>query len=362
MLKINDRFRNRTVKFFNDFKFSLRYDSIASTFSFNYYFDPNNPEHKELSCVTHFHEVTLEYDGELILTGVIVSQKFKRSTTKQLAQFSGYSLPGVLEDCQIPPSIYPLQSDGLSLVQIARKLINPFKKNYGLEMVVDPAVSSIANKVIKNTIANETQTIKDYLTTIASQKNIVLTHDERGRLLITKAKTESQSVYEFDLTNPTLVGFDFEIDYNGQDMHSHITVQKQASIDGGNAGQFTIRNPYVIGSVYRPKVMTQTSGDDNDTSLAARRELAKELRNLTLKIETDRWGEFSKILRPNNIITVFDPELYLYKKVRWFIESIEFEGNNTKNVATITCRLPECYNDKTPVSIYTNINLHAQNE
>jgi prophage tail gpP-like protein len=126
ILKINDRFKNRTVDFFNEFTLNLVHDSVGSTFGFSFYFDPNNPEHKELACVSHYHEVQLEHNNELLLTGYLTSQRFKHSAVKELASFGGYSLPGVLDDCEIPTSLYPLQSDGLTLKEIAEKLIKPF--------------------------------------------------------------------------------------------------------------------------------------------------------------------------------------------------------------------------------------------
>ena len=359
ILKINDRFRNRKVLFFNQFSLNLVYNSNASQFRFQFYFDPNNPEHKELACVTHFHEVTLEHEGQLLLTGVITSQQFRTSSVKQLSSFSGYSKPGVLSDCQIPPSIYPLQSDGLSLQQIASKLIQPFRRNYGLEMVIDPAVQSRMNQTFETSTASETQTIMDYLSGIAKQKNIIISHDERGRLLFTEAKTDIEPILNFDLRNGSIPGTNFSMSYDGQGMHSHITVQKQASIDGGNAGEETIRNPYVIGSVYRPAVKSQTSGDDNQTFSAAQRALSNELKGLTLEIDTDRWIVDNKILRPNNTISIIAPEIYIYRKVNFFIESINFEGDETQTVATLNCVLPEVYNGKTPQSIFKNINLHA---
>lgn len=358
VLKIDDRFIKRKVKFFNDFTFNLRYNSVGSTFGFSYYFNPNNREHKEIATVSHYHGVTMEYNDELFLTGAITSQNFKAGPVKKPASFGGYSLPGLLEDINIPTSIYPLQSDGLTLAQIASKLVKPFEKNYGLKMVIDPAVQSKMNKVFDTSTASESQTIKDYLVELASQKDIVVSHNEKGNLLFTEAKTNIKPILEFDLTKGTIPGTTFEMDFDGQAMHSHITLQKQADIDGGNAGEFTIRNPYVIGSVFRPKVMSQSSGDDNDTQLAAKKALANELRNLKLTITTDRWVVDGKILKPNNIISIIAPEIYIFNKENFFIESINFEGNNERTVATLNCVLPEVYNGKSPSSIFKDINLH----
>lgn len=361
-LYISDRFTNRKIDFFNEFSFSLAYDSVASTFGFKCFFNPFKVEHKEAFCVTHFHEVTI-FDGDVkILTGVITNQRFSHGPTPTMISFTGYSLPGVLEDCQIPPNIYPLQSDGLSLTNIAQKLIKPFERNYGLKMIVDPSVADKMSKAFKSVTASPTQTIKDYLTSLASQKDIIMSHDVDGRLLFTEAKTKQLPFWEIDLTKPTPVGVSFDMDYNGQSMHSHITVQKQASIDGGNAGEFTIRNPYVIGSVYRPKVTNQTSGDDIDSSLAARRELGNELRNVQLTINIDRWSMDNKMILPNSIISIYAPHLYSYHKANWFVESVDYTGNSESNTATLNCVLPEVYNDDKVVSIFREINLHALGE
>ncbi len=351
-LKINDRFVNRTVDFFNEFRVNLKHNSVGSTFAFNFLFDTNNPEHKELACVSHFHEVQMFTGDNLVMTGVITNNGFKAGPSKTVSSFGGYSKPGVLDDCNIPPSLYPLQFDGLSLEQIARKLIRPFN----LDMVIDSSVQSRMSKSFKTSTASSSSSIKDYLSELAVQKNIILSHDTQGRLLFTESKTKQKPILDFDLTKPTPAGMTFEFNYNGQGMHSHITVMKQASIDGGNAGEETIRNPYVVGSYFRPRVTSQTSGDDIDTTLAAKRVLANELRNITLTITTNNWLVDGVLMLPNNLISIYAPELFVYRKVNFFIESINFEGNNQSQVATINCVLPEVYNNETPISIYKGIN------
>lgn len=351
-LKINDRFINRTVNFFNSFNINLKHNSVAGVFSFDFLFDPDNPEHKELACVSHFHEVQMYYGDYLLMTGVITNNNFKASSRITMASFGGYAKPGVLDDCQIPPSLYPLQSDGLSLERIARRLIKPFK----LDMIIDSSVQSAMSKSFKRSTASSRSTVKDYLTELASQKDIILSHDVEGRLLFTKSKTKQKPILDFDLTKPTPAGMTFDFNYNGQGMHSHITVMKQASIDGGNAGEQTIRNPYVIGSYYRPRVTSQTSGDDNDTTLAVNRVLSNELRNITLTITTNNLVVDGVLLLPNNTISIYAPRLFIYTKTFFFIESISYEGNNETSVATINCVLPEVYNNETPTSIYKGIN------
>jgi prophage tail gpP-like protein len=350
ILKINDRIRNRNVEFFNNFTLSLKYDSVASAFNFNFYFNPDTIELKELACIGHYHIASIEHNGELLLTGYILSEAFSSEPEKKMVAMGGYSLPGVLEDCEIPTDLYPLQSDGLSLKEIARKLTSLFD----FKTVIDPAVASKMNQVFEKTTAGAGGSIKQYLTDLAAQKNIVISHTEKGELLFTEAKTKAKPFFHFE---NNVIGTTMSLSFNGQAMHSHITVIKQADADEGNAGEFTIRNPYVP-FVYRPKVIVQSSGDDNDTEKAARNALSQELKNLVLTITTDRWEVDGKIIKPNSIITIKNPEIYLYNKCSWFVEGVEYQGDNTKMTATLTCVLPEVYNMETPEYLFKGINLH----
>lgn len=347
------------MDFFNNVSLNLKYDSVASPFGFSFYFDPNNPEHKDLMCIGHYHTCTVEHNDELLISGIILSQTFPSKPVREMVSLGGYSLPGVLEDCQIPTSAYPLQNDGLSLKQIAEKVLRPF----GLSMEIDASVAAKMNAVFDISTAKESQTVKSYLAELATQKNIIISHTATGKVLFTSAKTDQSSpILEFDFTNGTIPGTEMELSFNGQAMHSHITVQKQANVDadsdGGNAAEATVRNPYVINSVFRPLVVNQSSGTDTDTEQAAKNVLAAELKNLKLIIKTDRWEANGKIIKPNNYLTVINPEVYLYKKATWFIEEIAFEGNESKTTATITCCLPEVYNGKEPVYLFKGINVH----
>jgi prophage tail gpP-like protein len=345
-LKVKNHYN---VEFFNEFTLDLRYDSVGSTFSFSLYFDPNNDVHRFLWQPGHYHVVSVEHNGELLIRGFVLSQSFNNSPTKKLSSISGYSLPGVLEDCQIPPSVYPLQFDGQTLAQITRHILGYFhQKNSPIKLVVDPIVSAEVNSVFDKTTANETQSVKDYLSSVASQKNVIMSHTPEGDLLYTKANTTKAPIFHFHKGLPST---SMELTFNGQPMHQTISLLKQASEDGGNAGDETIRNPYVP-FVRRPKVKKQSSGTDNDTGNAARMALSEELKNITLKIETSIWEIDGLIIKPNNTITVTNDELYLPKRSKWFIESVSLKGNEKQNTAVLNCVLPQVYDDSKVENIF----------
>ena len=356
-LKINHRIGNGIVDilYFNDFDIDLRFDSIASTFSFNAYFDPYNKSHAEIFCVSHYHEATLLHEGEVLITGYLLSQGFSYNPKKELTQLTGYSKPGFLEDSSIPPIIYPLETNGLTLSQIAHKIATPFKLN----VIIDDSVSFMMNKVIDKTAPEPTQTCKDYLSELCTQKHIIITHNELGDLIFTKAKTNLKPIAHFE---EGIAGTTFKCSFNGQGIHSHITVMKQASSDAGNAGEYTITNPYCpVNQIYRPLVVTQSTGDDVTTEEFAKQQLANELKNIKIVINTDRWKIDGKIIRPNNIVTIFSPEIFIYKKVELFVESVKFKGNSTELTAELTCVLPSVYDGTTPVNIFVDTHLNLPN-
>lgn len=350
ILKINDRIRNTKIDYFNDLSVTLSYDMIASTFDFGFYFNPEDQKLVDLACIGHYHTATVEHNGELLLTGYILSQKFRSASRRELTRFAGYSLTGVLEDCEIPTSLYPLQSDGLTLREITQKLLKPF----GLSFRVDGSVSADVDLVYDTVTAKETQSVKSYLSELASQRNIILSHTAKGELLYTRASTSLKPIADF---NGSVSTSGMTLDFNGQGMHSSITIMNQANIDGGNAGESSVTNPFVP-YVFRPKVKTQNTGDDNNTEEAAKNALSQELKNLRLTIELDRWELNGKLIKPNNLITVKNPEIYLFQKTNWFIESVTFKGNEKAQTCTLSCVLPSVYNGTTPKYIFSGINLH----
>ena len=367
---INDRIRTRKVSFFESFRLNLKYDALASSFTFRYFFDPNNLEHKEFSCLGHYHVVTLKHNGETLLTGQILSTAFNHSSVKELSAIGGYSLPGILEDCeitsptpassvpfflspaQLTPIVSPYQFDGMTLKEICTQLIKPF----GLSMVIDPIVSSRMNDKFEESNARASQNIRSFISELTAQKNIIVSHNEKGQLLFTQISPTAKPIATFDGSAPVT---SMSLSFNGQVMHSHIRVISQADPDDVNANENEVRNPYVINSVYRPRVMVQNSRSTTlDVNQSAKNIRAQELKGIPLIIKLDRWDLNGKIIRPGQLISAINPNIYLYKKSNWVIEEVELEGDATKQTATLHCVLPETFNGQDPSYLWAGINLH----
>jgi prophage tail gpP-like protein len=329
----------------NNFKLSLAYNSVASTFSFDGLV--LTPEQKQLFKPLSYHSCQVYFDKELLLSGTIISTSTSVDNNVNLGGIAGYAKPGVLEDCPMPLSLYPLQSDGMSLKEIAEKILKPF----AISMVIDSQVTADMDKKYDKSTADASQTVKDYLCELAKQRNIVITHTNGGALLFTRAKSDKQSIATYTEGKPSTK---ISLSCNGQGIHSDITVQKQATIETDIAGEETVKNNLI--KIFRPTVIAQSSGDNDDTSNSAKMIRASELRNITLSVETDRWkwydGKKLYMIKPNEIIEVESPSNFINKRTRFFVESVELSGNQEGVNAVINCVLPETYSGDEPKNIF----------
>lgn len=377
---------------FDEMSINLKFDSVASTFKFGLDFDPINKDHAELACPTHMHECELDfiYDSgykERMITGFMLSQGFGDTVKPEPASIGGYSRAGLLGDCDIPLSC-PLESNGLTYTQVVGKVLNSLnavrkatinnplkfkiKSSRANQVLTDvdrkkkddsggdsanlqqllAKIQKKTDAVIPKTTAPESQNALSYLKNIAIQKRLILSHDEFGNLIVGVPNTKGKPLFEVDNTEFGTIGItDIRCVIDGQQLHSHITVIRQADKDDGNAAEYTIENPFCP-IVYRPKVVSLSFGDDVSIQEMARNELGNDLKAIRFKVSFDRWVVDGKLLRPNNTFIIKAPKAYLYEKTRLFIEEVDFIKNPKQDEVVATCVLTSVYDDDTPINCF----------
>lgn len=374
-LKINVRHTNtggkiRTVKHFTYFSFQQKFNSLASTFSFDFYFDPTDKEHAEIVCVSHMHESQIYYNGKLVDTGYILTQEFFDDGKPSLVPISGYSKPGVFGDCDIPPEIWPLEIDGMSLKQIIETIIAPF----GIKLVIEKTPKKLNKAFVVEekdieeeaedednmgkTAADSAQNIASYISDLAKQRNIPLSHDQYGNIKITTPNTRGTPLFNFDFTSKDpnndankIPGIKVRMVFNGQALHTHIyAVQQSDDEEGTNAIQSEpLKNPLIPikkSVLFRPRVITVSSGNDNTVNEAARYELGREIREgvvleITIPQIEDKNGD---LIMANNMIAIRHPKVFLYTpNTEWFIQSVDISRKPNEDMAVLNCVLPFGY-------------------
>jgi prophage tail gpP-like protein len=341
MNELSLKISGQKFDFWNNFQLNLVYNSLSSTFSFDGLV--LTPEQKKLFKPLSYHSCQVLFNNEVLLTGTILNTSTSVDNNICLGNITGYSKPGVLGDCEIPISLYPLQFDNMSLKEITEKLITPF----GLKLSIDSSLTDIANKKYDTIAAEPEQTINDFLTKLCKTKNIILTHNEVGNVVFARHRKDDSSVATYIEGKPST---NIKLSVNGQAMHSEITGQKQASIGTDVAGEVTIQNDYI--PTYRPTTKKQDTGKNDDTENSVNMIRGSELRGIQLTIETDRYkwfdGRTMRPLRPNHTIDVESPSNFITDRTRFFVESVEYTGNQEGIKAVIHGVLPECYSGEVP--------------
>jgi prophage tail gpP-like protein len=308
----------RKFDFFTNVNIVLDYNAIASSFSFEGLEDFTPPPLEYNDCQI------IGENNEVLITGTVLNPQYAATNKPESVRVSGYSKPGVFEDCDIPVSLYPLQLDNLTLKQIVDKLLEPFEVNY----IATANVQTEFNKVFKKTNSEPGQKIKDFINDLASQRGIILTHDNLGNLVFTKIEANLLPVVaEFDEGDPGIESMVLQVD--AQAMHSEITVLRQADEESPNSGQFTIQNPYV--PVFRPKTIVLNSGDINDVEKAARNELGAELRSIVVTIRT------TKFVKAGQKIKVRGASIKLNVYTEFFVETTVITATNNAVRYDLTC-------------------------
>lgn len=360
-IKVNGKLFN----YFNNVVISTTLDTIASTFTFTG--DMNAADADSMALFKPLTYAKVEFFGDtnnLLSTGTIVHWDFKSSAVPNLVQLSGYSLPGVLNDCQIPYSLYPLQTDNLTLEQIITRLIKPF----GLNVIVYDSAAVESRQIITKTVAKVDETIKEYICKVANQKNVVVSHDIHGNLILFRPDIRNAPA-KLLLTGENTLDMTLVID--GTKLHSTITTLRQPS-RGNGGNDFTdetnldnVTNPdspggkvFKISSIdtvtdplvgaFRPYVHRLTKLSFYDTHRASLNMRAAELKGIRVSFSLDHWESISV----GDIIQVLNPEIYINKTANMILESTVIQQSGERQTMSGVLVLAETFNGDEPQSIF----------
>ena len=321
---------------------TLSLDTVASTFSFDGYFDIEKQSLKDLYRPFSYKKADVWFIdeslgiNEKLITGTILNQALSLQKKPQLTNLSGYSVTGVIEDISVPPQLYPLESQGLGLGEIAKK----FTDYLGLRLKIFDNALVAAAIPFEKAKAKPGESIKNYLSNLAKTRNITVAHDNLGRLILYKVLAKIPPSAKIDEKDNNI---SIDIAPNGQGMHSDVTIIRQTAFDDDNAGQFTISSPFMPKGIKRPLVKTLRYGETDDVRAMAEAEVCREAKNFPIVIQKQGWTVGNKLVRAGFYIEVTAPSIFL-KRTKLVIQSINFKSDKKNNrTMQITCVHPCVY-------------------
>lgn len=335
-IKINNKFFSE----FNSIKLESSLDTVASVFSISCRFNPFNQFHKEIFKPLSFNTIEMFSDNDVLLfTGTSVNTSLKSQRDRELQVLNGYSKCGIIEDCTIPLSSYPLEKNKVSLKNICEIIL----KDFSIGFNIDQSVLKEMDLIYSKTVATPTETVKSFLSKLAAQRNIIISHDSKGDLLFYRPNTSG--IPKTLITDKNSLNMSLNV--RGQAMHSKINVLRQPSKDNVSLSPVDTANNNLI-SINRPVTKILTSGTETDTKKAADNILCKELKNIVVNVNFDRIVD----LQIGDIVEVINEEIYLYKNTKLIVSNVSISQDEKSENMSITLLLPESFTGEQPKNIF----------
>lgn len=331
------RIGTETLRFFTSVTISLTMDSFSAV-RFSGPFDPDVRALRDALKPLAFQPITVDVGGRRLFTGTVVSITPSLSTEGNTVTVDCYSRPGVLNDCTVPASASDqLEFVDFDLAQIARALC----AHFGLSVDANDV-----GPVFEQTAINLGSTIYSYLTTLAKQRNTVISNTPAGKLLIRRPTTPGVPVATLTGGLSPLVSV--QPQFNSQQYYSHITGMQPAFV-GLPGSQHTIVNPRLRG-VVRPWTFTAPDTDGADTVAATQAKAGRMFASVvTYSVVLSTWRDPQGALwAPNTTIVLLAPRAMVYTPFEFLVRGVFFSRSSGGESVTLTLILPGALSGEIP--------------
>ena len=333
----------KRFRFWQNISITRSIDAM-DTLAFTAPFQDDKAEFRTTFKPFSFKSGVVTVSGEPLFTGTLVGIDPTIAEKQKILAVSGYSLPGVLNDCTAPASVYDkigLETDKQTLKEIATTMATPF--GLGVLFTAD------AGPVFKRVEIQPTAKILGFLTKLAQQQNLIISSSENGELLFQQSiKTGKPVAVLQQGTAPVLSVIPL---FDPQNYYSHITGIDPALV-GTDGGQFTVKNSR-LSNVIRPFTFKATDTEGGGIKKATEAKAARMFANtVSYSLTVPTWRDPSgKLWQPNTTLKLQAPGAMIYSSYEFLIRSIEFNRNSNSETATLNLVLPGAFSGELPKAL-----------
>lgn len=314
------------------------FDTIGDTFTLTNPWDPSNPSFRATFKPFSYKPFSLYVGGERLISGIVISHSPESAANKNEMTVSGYSMPGILADVNLPPTMYPFEVDGLTLQQIAENVSRPF--GITVKFLADPGPAFEDGDKID---IQPTQTVYNFLIGLARQRGLVISSDVQGALIFQGTTTESATETIRAGEHPFVKS---GATYNGQTRYSEIIALGTEAIAGaGESG--SIEDPTMLAqNITRPKVIKAQDTNSGNLKQAATAQYGRDLAQATgYTVTVLGWRRPSdNVLWKDNTKLIYqNPGDMVYTETEFLIRIVKFIKGPETEITELTLVFPEAY-------------------
>jgi prophage tail gpP-like protein len=304
-------------------------------------FEPDEISFRNAFVPMSFPDVDITVGGSVLFSGTMVSPMTNSTADSTTVAASCYARCGVLQDCSMPSSSYPIEWRKQNIKQIAEKMLEPF----GLGVIFDADPGPVFDKVA----AKPDQSVYRFLAGLAKQRALIMSNTPQGNLLFWQSVQTGNPVVSLESGQTPLIGV--RSVYNAQQYYSHITGLKQRKV-GSKGSKFTVANPH-IGPVLRPMTFTINDGKKADPKISTNAEMGRMFaRCVSYRISLDTWRDPNgNLWEPNTTLILEDHSNMIYSPYEFLIRNVVFDKTPNSETAQLTLVLPGCFSGEVPETL-----------
>ena len=330
----------KRFRFWDKVRITRAIDTM-DTVEFGAPFDADAPGFRETFRPFSFKTVVITVGGTPLFTGTMVAVSPVVENAQKVISVSGYSLPGVLNDCTSPASSFPLEFDNQGLREIATAMAAPFGISVDFQADQGAVFERVASEPGKKVLA--------FLTELAKQRNLIISSSSRGKLNFLQSSEGGPPVARLQQGAAPILSV--TPSFSPQEYYSHITGIEPVVV--GQAGsQFTVKNPRLLG-VTRPLTFKAPDTLAADVKSAVEAKAGRMFGNMaSYSVRVATWRDpSSRLWEPNTTIKLLAPDAMIYKEYEFIIRSIEFSRDRATETATLNLVIPGSFSGKIPEAL-----------
>jgi prophage tail gpP-like protein len=324
---------------FTGYNLNLAYDTF-DTFSFSAPYDPETKELREVIRPFTFKPCEVYYNDILMFRGTLLTPDPELTDKSSEITLQGYPLCGVLNDCMVPPTKYPLQCMGITMKGIADAACEPYSIPVIFEGEAGPVFTEVS--------IEPTDQILDFLSRLSKQRNLLFTNNEKGQLVFFNPKTE-KPLASFVEGNSPLISI--KPKFNAQKFFSHITGFGKTDAEYPSLS-YTFENKYLINKgIIRHHSLTiedaETIGDLENSVKAHAGRMFADCVNFELLCD-NHVNEKKEVFQKGMTVCVSAPSAMITRETNFIARNINLSRTTGGKTSTLTLVLPGSYTGEIP--------------
>ena len=304
-------------------------------------FEPERKTFRDTFQPFTFKPLNVLIKRETVFTGTLLGVEPDLEEDSRTVSCSGYSLPAVLQDCQMPASAFPLELNELPLSEIARRLLDPFLLTVLAEAPEGAAFDRVAIR--------PEETIYSFLSELAKQRNLIITDNGSGALRFLRSSDPGRPVAQFREGEAPLSGV--KPRFSPQSYFSEITgIAKTRAGRGGS--KYTEQNTHLTDEL-RPHTFQLDDTDDADAPDATRAKMGRMFGNmLSVELELPTWRDpRGQLFVPNTTVTLVAPGAMIYRETEFLIRDVIYRQDSEETSASLNLVLPGAFSGEIPKTL-----------